>query len=254
MVQLNLKTWVKIIVLLTVAGLAVTAFWNAKNNPAAWQSQVIPGDLSAAHASLKTDCAACHTTLQGVDSAKCIGCHADNESLVQRQPTAFHTDISNCAACHIEHQGANANLRMMNHEALARIGIKTIPDDVKLSNQTNSNPLLPENNPLVSPLEAKLDCASCHATKDKHFGLFGQNCASCHATTQWTIPSFQHPSPRSTDCAQCHQAPPSHYMEHFEMVSKRVSKQENAQVNQCYVCHQTTSWNDIKGVGFYKHH
>lgn len=43
-------------------------------------------------------------------------------------------------------------------------------------------------------------------------------------------------------------------MEHFRMVSARVANQPNAQVNQCYECHQTTAWNDIKGVGWYKHH
>ena len=253
MVRLNLKTWLKIFVLLAGATLAVAVFWFSGSNRAVWQSQALPGKLSAAHAFLATDCAGCHTTLQGVDEAKCIGCHAGNESLLQRQPTAFHASISKCAVCHIEHQGTDANLRVMNHEALARIGANLIPEGTSIPNQT-SVPLLPENHPLVSPLEARLDCASCHATKDKHFGLFGQNCASCHATTQWTIPAFQHPSPRSTDCAQCHQAPPSHYMMHFEMVDKNVTRQENAQVQQCYVCHQTTAWNDIKGVGFYKMH
>ncbi len=53
------------------------------------------------------------------------------------------------------------------------------------------------------------------------------------------------------------------HMMHFEMLSKRIAKQEDSQVaeccgptqvNQCYRCHQTTSWNDIKGVGWYKHH
>ena len=52
-------------------------------------------------------------------------------------------------------------------------------------------------------------------------------------------------------------------MTHFSMVSKRVARQEDervaqccgaAQVNQCYRCHLTTSWNDIRGVGWYKHH
>lgn len=47
------------------------------------------------------------------------------------------------------------------------------------------------------------------------------------------------------------------------MVSKRVPRQEgeqgtdwlgSARPNQCYRCHQTTSWNDILGVGYYKHH
>jgi hypothetical protein len=43
-------------------------------------------------------------------------------------------------------------------------------------------------------------------------------------------------------------------MEHFKMVSMRVAGQEHAQVNQCYLCHRTNSFNDIKDVGWYKHH
>ena len=137
-----------------------------------------------------------------------------------------------------------------------------IPDGKSISNQ-KKNPLLPNSHPLVSVLEATLDCSSCHSTKDKHLGLFGKDCASCHATTQWTIPAFQHPALRSTDCVQCHQAPPSHYMMHFEMVDKNIAARDKAsgdaccegvKVNQCYSCHQTTAWNDIKGIGFYKHH
>jgi hypothetical protein len=106
----------------------------------------------------------------------------------------------------------------------------------------------------IAPLEATLNCAACHATKDRHFGLFGRDCAQCHATVLWTIREFRHPSPQSTDCAQCHQALPSHYMGHFHMISRKVAGKHHAQVNQCYLCHQTTAWNDIKGVGWYKHH
>ncbi len=43
-------------------------------------------------------------------------------------------------------------------------------------------------------------------------------------------------------------------MGHFQMVSKRVAGQPHADVRQCFLCHQTTAWNDIKGVGWYKHH
>lgn len=247
------KNWLKFFVLLVILALGITAFWYLGNNRINWQRQVLPGKLSAAHAQFETDCTVCHSPGQGATDVKCISCHADNQSLLGRQPTAFHANIGNCAACHIEHQGIRANLRIMNHEELAQIGINLNPEGANISNQSN-NLVISENHPLVSPLEARLDCASCHLTKDKHFGFFGQNCATCHATTAWTIPAFKHPSPRSEDCAQCHQAPPSHYMEHFEIVSKKVARQENAQVNQCYLCHQTTSWNDIKNVGFYKHH
>ena len=238
----------------------MATLWYAKDHASDVQRQVVPGRLAAAHAFLENDCSACHTPVQGVDETKCISCHSANQALLQRQPTAFHASIRNCKACHVEHQGEAANLRTMDHEALARIGMNTIPEGAEIEGM---HPLLPGGHPLVSSMEARLACASCHSTKDRHFGLFGQSCATCHATTQWTIPTFQHPSARSVDCAQCHQAPPSHYMEHFEMIDKMIAARDPAkvgkcckdvQVNQCYVCHQTTSWNDIKGVGFYKHH
>ncbi|GAB2689303.1 hypothetical protein GCM10011495_30970 [Hymenobacter frigidus] len=59
------------------------------------------------------------------------------------------------------------------------------------------------------------------------------------------------------------QAPLSHYMMHFQMVDKAVVVQGNGQtkaccggvvVAQCNKRHQTTAWNDLKGVGYYKHH
>ena len=116
-----------------------------------------------------------------------------------------------------------------------------------------------------------LDCFACHSNQNPHRGgtsvgccgrgsansvdsLFGRQCADCHVTTTWKIAGYKHPLPRSEDCAQCHQAPPSHYMGHFEMVSKTVAGQPQAGVEQCYLCHQTDAWNDIKEVGWYKHH
>lgn len=250
------KKAIILITLITAVGAFVyfTSGGMIKDKKLSWQAGVMPGKLSAAHASLSANCASCHTPVKGIDEARCISCHATNEALIQRQPTAFHATINNCSSCHVEHQGMNANLRAMNHEALAKMGM-TIAKDNKGSADVHEMEMQGEH-PLVSALEVKLDCASCHSTKDRHQGLFGQNCASCHATTQWTIPEFQHPSVLSINCNQCHQAPPSHYMEHFEMVSKKVSKHEgeNIIVSKCFTCHQTTSWNDIKGVGFYDHH
>ncbi|MEO6037452.1 MAG: cytochrome c3 family protein [Saprospiraceae bacterium] len=218
-----------------------------------WQAQVSPGGLSAAHAQLATACASCHTATRGVDDAKCISCHGGNTALLQRKPTAFHAIIANCASCHVEHRGAEANLRVMDHEALARIAATMINSGMNKSIVTNS-PVSTADYPLVSELVARLNCANCHSTKDKHKELLGQNCATCHSASEWTIPAFQHPSVNAVNCAQCHQAPPSHYMEHFSMVSKKIAGQEKALVNQCQSCHQTTSFNDIKGVGYYKHH
>ncbi|MBX9772632.1 MAG: cytochrome c3 family protein, partial [Candidatus Obscuribacterales bacterium] len=102
--------------------------------------------------------------------------------------------------------------------------------------------------------EMTLNCAVCHASQDVHRKLFGADCASCHTTDNWQVAEFVHPSMKSENCASCHQAPPSHSMMHFQMVSMPVAKQHHTKVEQCYVCHQTNDWNDIKGIGWYKHH
>jgi hypothetical protein len=233
-----------------------------------WQRQANPGRLAASHAFLENNCSACHTSVKGVEAASCTACHANNQSLLQRQPTAFHANVGSCRECHPEHQGGKRPPTTMDHDTLAKIGLQQLGDKGGVDTEggllrkqlltwidrpgRGGETATPHAH--ITPLEAALNCATCHSNKDRHFKLFGQDCAQCHATTRWTIPEFRHPSPRSTDCAQCHQAPPSHYMEHFHMVSRKVAGKAHARVNQCYVCHQTTAWNDIKGVGWYKHH
>lgn len=236
---------------------------------ATWQRLASPGRLSSAHAFLESNCAACHTPVAGVEATNCIACHANDARLLQRQPTAFHSDVASCRECHHEHQGNGRPTMAMDHAALAAIGLRLLgdghtPDAERarrlkqilnwMSQSASDAGARPSGHFRITPLEATLNCVACHGTKDHHFGLFGQDCAQCHATVQWKIPEFRHPSPNSQDCAQCHQAPPSHYMEHFKMISSKVACQPNARVDQCYLCHQTTAWNDIKGVGWYKHH
>ncbi len=238
----------------------------------AWAERAVsPGELSIPHAFLERNCAACHTPLKGVEAKNCIVCHADNQAILQRQPSAFHADVAQCAACHLEHQGRIPRTTVMDHVALARIGLKQLESESPQAAQElapikrwlrkeSGAPLIQNSGVTVSTAtvlrreEALLECATCHKTKDRHMGLLGTNCAQCHGTTKWTIPKFRHPSPVSQSCAQCHQAPPSHYMMHFQMIDQKICGQPNAKVNQCFLCHQTTAWNDIRGVGFYKHH
>lgn len=226
-----------------------------------WENAANPGLLSKAHAALDGACSACHTPLLGVADDKCIACHADNRALLQRQPTLFHQSIGACADCHLEHLGRAYISRRMDHVALSRIGkrqaghasLETATDwlTTTLSGRPQSARF---DNPLLLPGEEALVCATCHQRQDRHQGQLGSQCATCHGTDAWQIARFVHPSPRSTDCAQCHLEPPSHRMMHFEMVSKSVARREHATVRECFLCHQTTSWNDIKGAGWYKHH
>lgn len=249
-----------------VLGLAAAALLlpvvPAFRDPSFWLQQASPGPLSAAHASLDERCAACHTPVEGVEAASCIVCHANETALLQRQPTAFHASIGACAECHREHQGRQPPPAMMDHRILAAIGLGKVSraepgsEERQLYDQlvhaTAMRPRLAQ--PKLEAFEAMLACGTCHGSKDRHWGLFGTDCAECHAATAWTIAEFRHPPPSSIDCAQCHKAPPSHFMGHFEMVSMKVAGREHARVEQCYLCHQTTAWNDIRSVGVYKHH
>ena len=266
---MKLAIWLAVIVALATAATVAVRRYEPASSLA--QQAVTPGPLSSAHAFLSDRCVSCHVTTVGVTGAKCITCHANAELLLSRQPTAFHASVGECAACHIEHQRTNLRPVAMDHVELAKVGVRTLArasqwDGASAATlksiETWLRIRIPDQLDESSAREA-LNCVGCHATKDRHVGLLGKDCAQCHATTQWTVPEFQHPSSRSTSCAQCHQAPPSHYMMHFEMVSKKVARQEDtqvaeccgvAQVNQCYRCHQTTAWNDIRGIGYYKMH
>lgn len=198
----------------------------------------------------------------------CVVCHANDESILQRQPTAFHANVQSCKECHREHQGRDSTITVMDHEAVATIGMREVEklaiDDEEVAALTvflkekgqQPRPTRPSplRNPHLSSLEGTLDCATCHKNDDRHFGLFGADCSVCHKSSSWNLPEFRHPRAQSMDCAQCHQAPPSHYMKHFKMISAKVAGKPQARVDQCFVCHQTTSWVDIKKVGVYKHH
>lgn len=272
--------------LLALAVLALALDW-ARPEPATralWRQAVLPGPLSASHAFIGDHCAACHVPIQGVQALQCAACHADNTALLQRPPTAFHAQAPRCTGCHLEHQGGARMPTTMDHALLARVGharleqavraapdaqaarvVSELPWPPRASRAPATAPAgwqvdpqalaqrLPARHPPIAA-ERALSCVACHGTQDRHQRMFGADCAACHATTQWPVAAYRHPSPRSMDCAQCHRPPPSHLMMHFEMVSIPVARQPGARVNQCYLCHQTTAWNDIKGRGFYKHH
>jgi hypothetical protein len=233
-----------------------------------WKGWVNPGPLSKAHAFLEDKCESCHVPYKGPDPTACLSCHAENPRLLEMQDTAFHANIGTCSGCHVEHQGEDRRPIKMDHEVLAKAGISWSTKAAEGSSDKiaahATSPLLADlQNYLatiehgkagVSPEASVLQCSSCHAKQDPHQNQFGSECATCHTTKVWSIPEFAHPSPNSRDCNQCHQAPPSHYMEHFTMMSQQIARRPDAKVEDCQACHLTNSWNDIAGVGWSKVH
>ena len=252
--------WLALLVASVAAGsLAVVHFTSAT---VALQQFVHPGPLSPRHAFLRDRCAACHQPGVGVTVTNCTVCHANAERLLGRQPTQFHASVQECSACHVEHQNSDVRPLVMDHLVLAQVGARTLKraapydldsDATLKSLQTWLKIKEPGQLELGSALQA-LNCAGCHDRRDPHFKRFGSDCAQCHVFQSWRIAGYQHPSSRSTNCVQCHQPPPSHFMGHFSSMSQSIAGKEHAQVEECFECHNTTSWNDIVDVGFIKHH
>jgi len=237
----------------------LTVYKAGSNTVPSWEGLINPGPVSKVHQFIATQCETCHRPLTGVTANNCITCHTLTSS-ADRQSTRFHVAATQCTSCHVEH-GENKSLSVMDHRALTRPGFWTdtvaefkttdlvIPMDV-----ISSDISLPQRHSDSNDSMIRLNCSNCHSNRDPHRARFGAECGSCHTTETWIIKAFQHPPEQtSKDCNECHKAPPSHYMMHFEMVSQSVAHQ-NAPVEHCYSCHTTDAWNNIRGVGWYKHH
>jgi len=225
-----------------------------------WAAAASPGPLSAAHAFLGTQCESCHTPDRGIVAASCITCHAPDAAVLGKPSTAFHATVGECRGCHIEHQGTDMRPVRMDHSVLTKVGVAAAHAG-EIAGQPAADSLTAMRHFLAGVTgagpatdAASLDCVSCHVTRDKHQGWFGTQCADCHATTTWKVAEYLHPSPKSQECNECHKAPPSHYMMHFDMMDKGMTGQKNARVEQCFLCHQTDSFNNIKGRGWIKMH
>jgi hypothetical protein len=255
-----LALWTALIVAVaTAASLAVAHFEPASS---ALKQFVRPGPLSPRHAYLADRCASCHEPSIGVTVANCTACHANSERLLGRQPTVFHASVQECTACHVEHQAENIRPRVMDHVELAKLGARTLvhasrTDADSAATLKSLETWLQIQSPDqlgASTAREALNCAGCHDRRDPHLKRFGSDCAQCHVFESWKVSGYQHPSSRSKECVQCHLPPPSHLMGHFSMMSQKIAGKEHARVDQCFECHNTTGWNDIVNVGFYKHH
>ncbi|MDE5445075.1 class III cytochrome C family protein [Bradyrhizobium sp. CSA207] len=249
-----------VVATLAVAGVAAVSIGLYRGGSLAvsgWTEIVAPGRLSERHAFLSDRCESCHTPTKGVEATACITCHTTAAKELGRQSTAFHATSRECRGCHLEHRGG-VRPTAMDHTSLLRTGAFWQGSDT--STQAIAHQMADDLRRFLSlpkPDErerAALDCANCHSNREPHRGLFGRECAGCHGLESWQIAGFLHPSPTSKECAQCHQAPPSHYMGHFIMMDRMITGQEHATVTQCFLCHRTDSFNDIKDVGWFKHH
>ena len=97
----------------TVALALVLSFASLAN---ARQLRVSPGPLARAHATLEgvTNCGRCHDAIEGISTARCLGCHKPIAARIEARRGVHRNVAGNCAKCHHEHAGADADLRRLD--------------------------------------------------------------------------------------------------------------------------------------------
>jgi formate dehydrogenase gamma subunit len=141
-----------------------------------------PGPLISVHAlQLRGDhCAACHVRSGPPTASACLACHTEIHKALD-QAIGYHGTLrGDCVACHKEHHGADADLRIFdvstfNHQ-LARFKL--------------------------NGAHRLLACDQCHiqhsptAGERRYVGVKFSACVDCHANPHVDMPS--------ADCTRCH--------------------------------------------------
>ena len=202
-----------------------------------------PGKLIPGHKQLEGDCFACHTSLRGASSAKCVSCHKPADigrltttGLAVKKPltsTPFHQKLisEDCVACHSDHAGVKRYVVKggFNHALLKK--------------------------------ETRDQCQACHKapTDSLHQKITG-NCLQCHTQEKWTPATFEHNTFFVLDrdhnarcetchvrkdysrytCYSCHEHTPDNIRR--EHIKEGISKYDN-----CVECHRSGNKHDIQG-------
>ncbi len=201
------RRWVLLVIAANLIGLTALVFIYP-------QFMVAPGPLHAAHASLETNCFACHAPLRGAAAERCITCHkpmdiglrtSTGAPVIHATPKIpFHQSLTsqNCMACHIDH---------------------ATPALTQRSRPAFSHALL---DPMI-----RETCSSCHVAPKTavHSGTTAQ-CSQCHSQNNWTAATFDHSKyfvldgDHNAPCATCHTT-------------------SNQKQYTCYGCHEHTQAN-----------
>ena len=79
------------------------------------ESLVMPGDVVRGHADIESECSSCHKLFSRSEQrALCLDCHEDVATDLGAR-TGFHgksdgANTDECATCHTDHEGRNADL------------------------------------------------------------------------------------------------------------------------------------------------
>ncbi len=173
---------------------------------------VSPGPLAKAHAKLEgiANCQKCHEPGRKVTAAKCLECHKPIVASIAAKKGVHRGVTTDCVGCHVEHAGADAELRPLDTKKFDHVKETGYALDGKHAVLVTD---CAKCHKTRSYLGLKADCASCH--QDPHRGALGPNCAGCHSTAvafNESEKAFDHGKTAfpldqahvKVECAKCH--------------------------------------------------
>jgi hypothetical protein len=238
--------------------LLVSAVWLLAHGRADAQLGTLlsPGVLTKAHAGFEgiANCSKCHEPGAGITAAKCLSCHKPVADRIARR-SGIHRDVrGDCVSCHVEHTGADGELRPFDQAAFDHAGVAGFRLDGRhaaLARKCESC------HKTRSFLTARADCQSCH--KDAHSGKLGAACATCHSTQvafRDVIEGglFDHAKTafplmgahRSVTCASCHVNGAYTGLSFSSCTSCHKDPHQPSFGAVCMTCHTTDAWRTTK--------
>ena len=161
-----------------VTVLAAAAMLCATATAQAQISQLVsPGPLSKAHASLEgvDKCQKCHEPGRNVTNDRCLSCHKPIADRIRLKKGVHRDATGDCAACHVEHAGVDAELRHVDPKAF--------------NHGTETGFVFDGRHVAIAK-----DCAKCHKTRS--FLTLSPTCSTCHTDV--------HKPSLGSDCRACH--------------------------------------------------
>ncbi len=244
------------------------------------QAQLSPGDLAAAHAHLEgiSNCTQCHILGEKVSNDKCLACHKEIKTRIDRQ-TGYHSSREvkgkDCAECHSDHHGRKFDMIRFDEDKFNHdlTDYKLTGAHQKIDCRQCHIPDFIEDRELKKRKETFLgldqDCISCHA--DYHQNTLSSNdCASCHTTEVFSPASkFDHNETdyalagkhKEVECIECHkmETRSGKEFQHFTGLefNNCNSCHDDAHLDNlgsdCKACHIEESFSSLVGLRNFNH-
>lgn len=242
-------------------------------------AQLSPGELSQAHKSLEgmSNCTQCHDLGNKVTNDKCLACHEEIKTLINRNE-GYHASRevrgNDCAKCHSDHHGRNFDMvrfdeKNFNHNLA---GYELNGAHKRIDCRDCHKPDFVADRELKKRKETFLGlsqkCNSCH--QDVHQKTLGNDCAKCHTTEEFAPASkFNHDKSdfplvgkhKTVDCLECHKKEIKNGAE-FQEFSNIPFKNCNSCHNDphdnnlgtnCKECHSEQSFTSSSGLNRFNH-